>query len=64
MRHKTYMQLVTLIFLVVGLVHLYRAVNNLPLVVGTTHIPVIASWIAGVLALFLSHQGYKHMKAR
>ncbi len=53
------MSVTMFIFLVVGVVHLWRAINNLPLTIGDTSIPVVASWIAGVVALYLAYSGYK-----
>lgn len=53
------MSITSLIFLVVGVVHLWRAINQLPLNVGATSIPVVASWIAGLVALYLAYSGYK-----
>ena len=48
------------IFLVVGVVHLYRAFNNLPVMFGDMAIPVWASWVGGAAGLFLAYTAYKH----
>jgi hypothetical protein len=59
MKHKTYMQVSTLIFTVVGLVHLYRAFKGLDLVFGHTHIAPNWSWVGAVIGLYLAYTGYK-----
>lgn len=41
-----------LLLLIIAACHLYRAYAGMDLVIGTTHVPMMASWIAGgVLAL-------------
>lgn len=62
MKHKTYMQLTTAIFAVIGLLHLYRAFNGLNAMVGTLQIPANWSWVAAAVGLYLAYTGYKHSK--
>ena len=62
MRHKTFMSLASLIFLLVAAMHLYRAFKGFPMVYGNFRIPVIASWVGGFLALYLAYQGFKHRR--
>jgi hypothetical protein len=59
MKHKTYMQVSTFIFGVVGLAHLYRAFKGLDLVVGATHVSPNWSWLGAIVALYLAYTGYK-----
>ncbi|MBX4205270.1 MAG: hypothetical protein KW788_03770 [Candidatus Doudnabacteria bacterium] len=59
MKHKSYMQLTTAIFLVVGVVHLYRAFKGLDLVFGSSHIAPVWSWVGAVVGLYLAYSGYK-----
>jgi hypothetical protein len=60
MNKQTFVRVATGIFTIVGLVHLYRAFNDLPLMFGTTVVPVELSWAAGVVLLLLAWVGYKH----
>jgi hypothetical protein len=60
MTHRTYMRLVTLIFLVIGVLHLYRAIKGYPIFIGSLHIAAGWSWLGALVALYLSYQGYKH----
>ncbi len=59
MNKQTFVQTAAVIFTIVGLVHLYRAINQLPLNVGDYSVPVVLSWIAGAVALFLAYTGYR-----
>jgi hypothetical protein len=46
------------VFAVVAILQLVRAVRGWQVVVGSTDIPVGASWIAAIAALFLAVLGY------
>jgi hypothetical protein len=46
------------VFAAVAALQLVRALNKWPLVVGSTDIPVGASWVAAMAALFLAVLGY------
>ena len=59
LKHNDYMSLTSFIFLVVGVAHLYRALNHISVNFGHTAIPVSISWIAGAAALYLAYSGYK-----
>jgi hypothetical protein len=59
LKHSDYMNVSMLVFLVVGVVHLYRAFNKIPLTFGDTEIPVVASWVGGVVALYLAYSAHK-----
>lgn len=58
MKNKDFLSLAMIVFLVVGVVHLYRAFNNIPVAFGATLIPVWISWFAGAFALYLSYSAY------
>jgi hypothetical protein len=47
---RTYAVVSGLIFGLVALLQAARAVADLPVTVGSTHIPVFASWIAALVA--------------
>ncbi len=53
------MSITSVVFLVVGVAHLWRALNGLSLTIGNTSIPVAASWVGGIVALYLAYSGYK-----
>ncbi len=59
LKHKDYMSVSMLIFLVIGVVHLWRAFNHMPVTFGDTSIPVGVSWVAGIVALYLAYSAYK-----
>jgi hypothetical protein len=54
-----YMQVVTWVFLIVGVLHLYRAFKGYAAVVGSLHIKPEWSYLGAALALYLAYQGYK-----
>jgi hypothetical protein len=60
MNKQTFIKVVTVIFTIIGIVHLYRALNALPVVFNTWMVPVELSWVAGVVALLLAYSGYRH----
>ena len=61
--HKTaFVQWATVIFTIVGLAHLYRAINNLPVNLMGWDVPVIVSWVVGIVALYLAYSGYQHWR--
>ncbi|OGE73906.1 MAG: hypothetical protein A3I07_00985 [Candidatus Doudnabacteria bacterium RIFCSPLOWO2_02_FULL_42_9] len=59
LKHDNYMMVTTVLFLVIGVAHLYRAFNNIPVTFGDTNISVGVSWVVGVLALYLAYSGHK-----
>jgi hypothetical protein len=54
MNKQTFIKIATVIFAIVGVVHIYRAINDLPFVVAGWIVPVSLSWFAGLLALVLA----------
>lgn len=59
MNQSTYMKVTGVIFLLIAILHLYRAISSLPFVIGDFSIPVAVSWIGVVIAGFLSYRGLK-----
>ncbi|MSR70679.1 hypothetical protein EXS62_01430 [Candidatus Kaiserbacteria bacterium] len=62
MNKQTFVQVATVVFTLVGLVHLYRALNALPVNLMGWAVPVELSWAVGLVALFLGYTGYKHWR--
>lgn len=60
MSKNNFVKIATVIFTIVGLVHLYRAINDLPVVFGGWMVPTSLSWFAGLLALLLAYSGYRY----
>jgi hypothetical protein len=60
MNKQTFIKVATVVFTIVGVVHLYRAINGLPVVFDTWMVPVSLSWFAGLLALLLAYSGYRY----
>lgn len=60
MNTGTFVRVATVIFTIVGLVHVYRALYALPLNLAGWMVPVELSWVAAVGALLLAYSGYKH----
>jgi len=59
MNYKNYFFISGVLFGLVALLHLWRAFNSLPLVVGTWELPVWLSWVAFIIVGFLSYWGFK-----
>ena len=59
MNQSTYMKVTGIIFLVIAVLHLYRAIYSLPTIIGDFSIPVAASWIGVIIAGFLAYRGLK-----
>ena len=53
-----YSLLVALIFSLVAVLQIVRAVTRLPITIGQTSIPLWASWLAGGVAIILAWLGY------
>jgi sterol desaturase/sphingolipid hydroxylase (fatty acid hydroxylase superfamily) len=56
---KNYIIASSVIFGIVSLLHLWRAVSNLPLNVGVWELPVWLSYLAFIFIGFLSYWGFK-----
>jgi hypothetical protein len=59
MTSKSYCVFSAVVFALVALVHLVRAVMEWPITVNGYSFPVWASWIAFVVAATLSEMGYR-----
>lgn len=59
MKNKDFLSTTMALFLIIGVAHLYRAFNNVPVTIGHTIIPVWFSWFAAALALWLCYSAYK-----
>jgi hypothetical protein len=62
MGNKNFHLVAGIIFAIVSLLHLWRAISSLPLIVGTWELPVSLSWAAFVLIGFMSIWAFKSMK--
>ena len=59
MKVRTYLVTVSVIFGLVGLLHLLRAVSSWSLLVDNYGIPVWLSWTAFVVLAYLSYSGFR-----
>ena len=59
MRIRSYFSTVMFVFLVVAIGHFIRAVTGTVVMVGHMVVPLWASWVAVVVALYLCYQSYK-----
>lgn len=62
MNKSAFVRCAAVIFTIIGLVHLYRALSNLPVDLMGWAVPVWASWVVGLVALFLGYTGWKHWR--
>ena len=62
MKAQTYYKTVGIIFLVIGLLHLLRAINGWEAVMGGYVIPVWFSWVAVLIAGYLGIRGLQLAK--
>lgn len=58
MNAKSYSRLSAVIFAIIAVLQLARAVSDFPITAGATAIPVWPSWIAGLVAAALAWIGY------
>lgn len=59
MNSKTYSLISGIIFLIVGIVHLLRVLNDWPLSISDFSVPMWASWVGVVVAGYLAYSGLK-----
>jgi len=64
MRQKTFLKTAGIIFLIVGLLHLTRAVLSLEMLIDNFPIPIWASYAAAILIGYMGFQGFKLAKAK
>jgi len=53
-----YLKEVAIIFLVIGVLHLWRAISSWPMNIGSWVVPIWASYVAGIILLLLSWKGF------
>jgi hypothetical protein len=58
MRANQYALVAAFVFTIVAIMQVSRAVYGWPLIVGSTEIPVSASWVAGAVAALLAIAGF------
>lgn len=59
MKNKTYFYISTLIFLIVGIVHLLKIVFGFKIWIGGFSFPIWLSWVEVVVAFYLAFVGFK-----
>lgn len=59
MNEKAYYTTVALIFLIIAVLHLLRAIQGWEAVIGGVLVPVWFSWVAAILAGYLSLRGFQ-----
>lgn len=64
MNQKNFFITAAIIFGLVAILHLVRAVNGLPLVIGIWELPLWLSWIAFVITGFMSYWGFKLVRRK
>ena len=60
MKSRNFHSTVLVVFLAIGLAHLWRAMTATKVMVGLNVIPVWVSWVAAIVALYLAYNAYKH----
>ncbi|OGI94391.1 hypothetical protein A3A03_03800 [Candidatus Nomurabacteria bacterium RIFCSPLOWO2_01_FULL_40_18] len=63
MQQKTYLIISSVIFLIVGVLHLCRALAGWEVVIGSFMVPVWASWIAFIVGGTLAYFGFKFTRS-
>ena len=64
MKQKTYFIIASIIFGIVAILHLLRAINDLPLIIGIWEAPIWLSWVAFIIAGLMSYFGFKLMSKK
>ena len=64
MRQKTFLKTAGIIFLIVGLLHLTRAVLSWEMLINNFPIPIWVSYAAAILIGYMGFQGFKLAKAK
>jgi hypothetical protein len=60
MNQSTFLKTSGIIFLVVALVHLWRAIAGIDLTIGSTMVPMWLSWVVVLVLGYLSYQGLRN----
>ena len=59
MSKQTYFYAVTAVFIIVGVLHLVRALYGWDLTIGGANVPIWTSWIVVFLAAVLGYNGFR-----
>lgn len=62
MKTITYLAVSGIVFLIVALLHLIRAVSGWQAKIGNFNVPIWLSWLVFVIAAYLSFEAYRLMK--
>lgn len=62
MTKNNFMSVVSVLFLIIGIMHVLRLLNGWEAQIGGLMIPMWASWVAVVVAFCLSFQGFRLAK--
>ena len=62
MNKLSYIRLATVVFGVIGIIHLYRALTGVPLTLNSWQAPIYVSYVEGSLFFLLSYLGYRHWR--
>ncbi|MEK7480115.1 MAG: hypothetical protein AAB665_02380 [Patescibacteria group bacterium] len=60
--NKTFIKLATIIFAILGVIHLIRGFVGLPLTLGSWQAPIYVSYLESLLFLVLAYWGYRNLK--
>ena len=60
MNQKTYNLVTGVVFLIIALLHLFRAILGWQAVIGTFVLPIWISWFGLLLAGYLAYQGLRN----
>jgi hypothetical protein len=64
MNQKNFFITAAVIFLIVSILHLLRAISGLPLILGVWEFPIWLSWLAFIIAGFMSYWGFKLVRKK
>ena len=62
MKKNNFIQLVTTVFVIIGVIHLYRGFVGLPLTLGNWRAPIYISFFESFLFFLLAYLGYRSKK--
>lgn len=63
MTKSNFVSVVSVIFLIIGVVHALRVFGGWVVEVGSVTVPMWISWVAVVVAFYLSFQGFRLAKS-
>jgi len=62
MSNKTYLRTISLVFLIIAVLHLFRVIDGWEAVINGYTLPMWISWVAILLAGFFAFRGYRISK--